>query len=212
VTRRGANCCAELDINQQSFKAYHKCHINKVMAIAFTAFAFEDSMDNGGVGEKLKLIRAQGKKVACRTQKKAVRQDDGSIRFNGDTIRDKGVVYNVDCAVTGSTSGTPNDPKCPLLPIFMDIIFPMIHDLIKEGGKYAGYIPIIQGDNAGPHQDAAYLRGVKGYCEQKGWHWEPQAAQMPHMNVLDLSVFTLQSLESVMVSRCCRKLRSGKMQ
>ena len=36
----------------------------------------------------------------------------------------------------------------------------MIQDLIKEGGKYAGYIPIIQGGNAGPHQDAAYLNGV----------------------------------------------------
>ena len=158
VTRRGAKCCEELGINQQSFKAYHKCHINKVMAIAFTAFAFEDSIDNGGVGEKLKLIRAQGKKVASKTQKKAVRQDDGSIRFNGDVIRNKGDVYNVDCAVTGSNSGSnPNDPKCPLLPIFLEIIFPMILDLIKEGGKYAGYIPIIQGDNAGPHQDAKFL-------------------------------------------------------
>jgi hypothetical protein len=28
VTRRGAKCCEELGINQQSFKAFHKCHIN----------------------------------------------------------------------------------------------------------------------------------------------------------------------------------------
>jgi hypothetical protein len=69
-------------INQLSFKAYHKCHINEVMPIAFTAFAFEDPMDNGGVGENLKLIRAQGKKVASRIQRKAVRQQDGSIRFD----------------------------------------------------------------------------------------------------------------------------------
>jgi hypothetical protein len=40
------------------------------MAIAFTAFAFEDSIDNGGAGEKLKLIRAQGKKVASRKTKR----------------------------------------------------------------------------------------------------------------------------------------------
>jgi hypothetical protein len=101
-------------------------------------------MDNGGVGVKLKLIRAQGKKVACRIQKKAVRQEDGSIRFNGAVIRNKNDVYNVDCAATGSNSGTPNDPKCPLLPIFLEIIFPMIQEMIQEGGTYAGYIPIIQ--------------------------------------------------------------------
>jgi hypothetical protein len=86
VTRRGAKCCEELGINQQSLKAYHKCQINKVMAIAFTAFAFEDSMDNGVVGEKLKLIRPLGKNVASRIQRKAVRQQDGSIRFNGEAI------------------------------------------------------------------------------------------------------------------------------
>jgi hypothetical protein len=60
--------------------------------IAFTAFAFEDSMDNGGVSEKLKLIRAQGKKVASRIQRKAARQQDGSIRLNGEVIRNKGDV------------------------------------------------------------------------------------------------------------------------
>jgi hypothetical protein len=83
----------------------------------------------------------------------------------------------------------------------------MIHELIKEGGKYAGYIPIIQGDNAGPHQDAAFLRGVKWYCETKGWHWEPQAAQMPHMNVLDLSVFPNMSRRHIAESRKCDGLK-----
>jgi hypothetical protein len=48
VTRRGAKACKELGIEQQSFQAYHKNHVNKVMAIAFTAFAFVDCIDNGG--------------------------------------------------------------------------------------------------------------------------------------------------------------------
>ncbi len=56
--------------------------VNGVMPIAFTAVACEDTMDNGGVGEKLKLIRAQGKNVASRIQRKAVRQQDGSIPFD----------------------------------------------------------------------------------------------------------------------------------
>jgi hypothetical protein len=70
VTRRGAKACKELGIEQQSFQAYHKNHINKVMAITFTASAFVDCIDNGGCAEKLALIRAQGKKVAARMQKK----------------------------------------------------------------------------------------------------------------------------------------------
>jgi hypothetical protein len=55
-------------------------------------------------------------------------------------------------------------------------------------------MPIVQGDNAGLHSnDGEYLRFVKEYCETKSWHWEPQAPQMPHMNVLDLPVFPAMS-------------------
>jgi hypothetical protein len=81
----------------------------------------------------------------------------------------------------------------PLLPIFSDTIFPIVESLVGPGGKYEGYKPVFQGDNAGPHIDAAYLAGIKGHCETKGWYWEPQASQMPHMNVLDLSVFPCMS-------------------
>jgi hypothetical protein len=193
VTRRGAKACQELGIDQHFFQAYHKNHINKVMGIAFTAMAFEDSLDNGGSAEKLAFIRAKGKKVASRIQRKAVRQPDGNVKFCGDVIRRKGDVYDVDCAVTGSSPGTPNDPKCPLLPIFFNIIFPRVEQMVGVGGKYEGYTPVFQGDNAGPHQDATYVAGVTNYCKEKGWHWEPQAPQMPHMNVLDLSVFPCMS-------------------
>ena len=79
--------------------------------------------------------------------------------------------------------------KCALLPIFLNIIFPRVQELVGPGGKYEGYTPVFQGDNAGPHQNATYVNAVTSYCEAKGWHWEPQAPQMPHMNVLDLSVF-----------------------
>lgn len=105
------------------------------------------------------------------------------------SFEEKGDVYDVDCAVTGSSPGTPSDPKCPLLPIFQNIIFPRIESMVGPGGKYEGYTPVFQGDNAGPHQDATYVNTVKQYCNDRGWYWEPQAPQMPHMNVLDLSVF-----------------------
>ena len=189
VTRRGAKACKELGVDKLCFKAYHKCHINKVMGIAFTGHAFTDNIENGGSAEKIAFIRAKGKKLAARNQRAAVRQANGSIRYTGPLVRKKGDVYDVDCAVTGSSEGTPDNPKCALLPIFLNIIFPRVQELVGPGGKYEGYTPVFQGDNAGPHQDATYVNAVTSYCEAKGWHWEPQAPQMPHMNVLDLSVF-----------------------
>ena len=54
-------------------------------------------------------------------------------------------------------------------------------------------MPIIQGDNAGPHQDSENLRTCETYCKKNKWHWEPQAAQMPYMNNLDLAVFPSMS-------------------
>jgi hypothetical protein len=87
------------------------------------------------------------------------------------------------------------------LDLFRDIIFPEIHRLVGPGGKYEGYIPVMQGDNAGPHEDATYKDWFTGYCEEQGWYWEPQAPQMPHMNNLDLSVHVQdaqQSFEAVL--------------
>jgi hypothetical protein len=45
--------------------------------------------------------------------------------------------------------------------------FPMV-----EGTRMVGQR--LRGENAGLHQDSKFLNGVKGYSEQKGWHWEPQ--------------------------------------
>jgi hypothetical protein len=39
--------------------------------------------------------------------------------------------------------------------------------MVCQDGKYAGYTPIFQGDNAGPDQDSKFLYGVKGYVEKK---------------------------------------------
>jgi hypothetical protein len=47
------------------------------------------------------------------------------------------------------------------------------------------------------------MAGIKGHCATKGWYWEPQASQMPHMNVLDLSVFPCMSKRHTIKSREC---------
>jgi hypothetical protein len=54
----------------------------------------------------------------------------------------------VDSTVTGSDAGTCRAPKYPLLPLFLDTVFPKVEALVGVGGRYAGYVPIIQGDNA----------------------------------------------------------------
>jgi hypothetical protein len=89
VIRRGAKACSDLGVDQQNFKAYHRNHINKVMAIAFTLFAFADSMDNGGDAEKLALIRAQGYKVADKRVKQSTRDESGRVKYDGPIIREK---------------------------------------------------------------------------------------------------------------------------
>ncbi|CAJ1965501.1 unnamed protein product [Cylindrotheca closterium] len=193
VMRRDAKMCEELGIDAVSYKAYHRSHVSKVMGIAVTAFAFKDSIENGGDGLKIGFYRAQTNKVAKKLVRQAVRQDDGSIKRTGAVIREKGDLYLVDCNVTGSSEGTPDDPKFALKKLFEHHIFQKLDGLVAAGGQYEGYIPVIQGDNAGPHAEKEYFNWCKAQCEQRGWHWEPQAPQMPHMNNLDLSVFPCMS-------------------
>jgi hypothetical protein len=201
VVKKGARACEELGIDPQTFQAYHKSHINKTMAVAFTGFAFEDNIENGGEAFKLGFFRAQSHKIAEKEVREAVRQEDGKLKYNGPIVRRKGDAYLVDCCVTGSKVGTADDPKYPLQNLFRECIFPMIELEVGPGGRYEGYIPIIQGDNAGPHEDGTYKKFVQDYCASKGWHWEPQAAQMPHMSVLDLSVFPNMSRRHVQLAR-----------
>ena len=174
VLRRNAKACKELGIERTNLKAFHKGHINKTMGIAVVGAAFEGSLLNGCTGVKVAFARSQMPKVA-----------DRMVRG----VRERGDVYIVDCAVTGSSYGTVDDPKFPLEDFFRVTVFPEIDSLVRPGGRYEGYTPVIQGDNAGPHESGTFQTYVKDYCDGMGWHWEPQAPQMPHANVCDLSVF-----------------------
>jgi hypothetical protein len=97
------------------------------------------------------------------------------------------------CNVTGSDHGTSNDPKFALLDLFRDTLFSAVAELVGPNGAYSGYTPVFQGDNAGPHEDLSYKNFCRDECNDRGWHWEPQAPQMPHMNNLDLAVFPAMS-------------------
>ena len=192
VLRRDAKACDSLGLEATAMKAYHRNHINKVMGIAFVGFAFTDCIESGGEAIKLGFFRANSYKVAERMVKD---------RKTNMVVRKKDDLYLVDCAVTGSNKGTSDDPKFPLLNLFEHHIFPRIETLVGPGCKYEGYKVVIQGDNAGPHNEAAYINYVTSHCNLKGYHWEPQAPQMPHLNVLDLSVFPAMSKRHTALSR-----------
>jgi hypothetical protein len=190
-----SNCkhCPDLGLDKQHRKAQHKQAMNKVMAVTFVGYAFDGCFENGGHGVKLGIYRAQKAKIAAKVQRAATRDRNGNVKYNGDTIRKKGDPYMVDCNVTGSSTGTASDPKFALKDLFQETIFPTVAELVGTGGKYEGYLPVFQGDNAGPHVDRVFDSFVKGECGRQGWMWEPQAPQMPHMNVLDLAVFPSMS-------------------
>ena len=95
--------------------------------------------------------------------------------------------------VTRSDAGTSEKPKFSLLACFLETIFPKISQLVDVGGPYEGYSVVIQGNNAGRHQDVTFKTNVTNYCNSKGWFWIPQAPQMPYSNNLDLAVFLSMS-------------------
>jgi hypothetical protein len=208
VSRNNAKMCEVLGLEwTHTTFIYHKCHIEKVMVITFTAYAFNQNVENGGDGIKLGLYHVQAARIAKKDQKTSHRDANGKLHYDGKVIRYKGEAYLVDCNVTGSDQGSSDQPKFSLMALFRDHIFPKILALVDSSGAYEGYLPVIQGDNAGPHTDASYIKYVTDYCLEKGWKWEPQAPQMPHMNNLDLAVFP-------MMSKCHSQLLkeySGKM-
>ena len=149
------------------------------MGVAVVGHAFEDNIKNGGIGLKMLFHRAQSVKVTQRLIKNKA----------GTVLRKKGCVHHVDCNATGSNEGTSKDPKFSLLQCFKHAVFPEIEALTRNGAKSFGHSPVVQGDNHRPHDDGTFKKFVEGHCLSNGWLWEPQASQMPHVSVLDLSAF-----------------------
>jgi hypothetical protein len=166
VSQCNAKMCKVLGIEKMHTYLYHKCHINKVMAVAFTAYAFDSAVENGGHGVKIGLYHVQAARVTQRDVWESRLDENGHRRYDGDIIRMKGDAYLIDCNVTGSDKGTLNNPKFSLLALFCDQVFPKIGKLVGPGGAYEGYLPVFQGDNAGP---------------------------LPHSNNLDIAVFPMMS-------------------
>ena len=118
---------------------------------------------------------------------------DGRRQFQGPVVRRKGEAFSIDTTVTGNNEGTSDNPNFALKRLFEDLVFGMVQTYVQPGGQYEGYTPVIQGDQAGPHEEEVFKRAMSEACNDNGWHWEPQAPQMPHLNVCDLAVFPAMS-------------------
>jgi hypothetical protein len=57
VGHRNAKMAPSAGINKSTKSAYHRSHIDKVMGIAFTGFAFDTYIENGGDGLKIGFFR-----------------------------------------------------------------------------------------------------------------------------------------------------------
>jgi len=195
VLRARAKYCPSLGLEKNAkIGAKNIHHINKVMAVAVVAYAFKGGCAlNGGDGLKLGLYRCARAALAGKTQYQTAFRTDGSYYYDHSKPPKykKGEARIVDCNVTGSNAGTAGNPSFDLLSVFKFHIFPLVEQLVGPNGQYAGYKVVIQGDGAGPHRDATYMKEMKDYCGKNGWRWITQAAHMAWSNVLDLLVFPM---------------------
>lgn len=157
---------------------------------AFTPFTFQNTIENNGNAIKLRLFQAQSFEVVEKEAREGVRQEDVTMRMKSPIKRSRDNLYLIDCAVTIISSDvTAKDPKCSPQCVIEHCIFPTVQKLFAAGGKYQGYNVVYQGDGAGPHVEAAFLEFICTSCEREYWARQPHAAQMPHINVLNLAVF-----------------------
>ena len=66
-----------LGIEKTNTYLYHKTHIEKVMAVAFVAYAFNLNEENGSNGVKIGLSCVQGASVAKRDVRQSHKTHDG---------------------------------------------------------------------------------------------------------------------------------------
>jgi hypothetical protein len=136
VARTFAKMCPELGIEQQSFSAHHKSHINKVMGHATVAYLFHDNPENGGKGFLIGLHRCQNYKVVARTiNETTIDPVTRKQKRKGNLIKHKlGDIVLVDCNVKRSDNGTPSDPKFALRTLWEAIILPAYDALTAPCG------------------------------------------------------------------------------
>ena len=139
------------------------------MVVAFTGFSFEWNIHNSGEGIKIDLFRCQAGRVVKRAVKTSRIDENGARKYNGEVVRNKGDIYMIDCNITGLSEESLSNPKFSLMKLFHSITFPKIATLVGDGGQFEGYIPVVQVDNAGPHQDSEFEQYCSSRCKTNNW-------------------------------------------
>jgi hypothetical protein len=99
VGRGNAKMAPSAGINKSTKSAYHRSHIDKVMGIAFTGFAFDTYIENGGDGLKIGFFHCQVARIAKKQVRESRRMETGELRYDGPVKRHKGNAYMVDANV-----------------------------------------------------------------------------------------------------------------
>ena len=196
-----AKRCERLGLEKSSLYAQHTSHISQLMVVACTAYAFEDNFENGGEGIALGLYRCWAARIAQRAVHAAVKDPETgkttypNVAKGGTRLRSAGDPYMTDCSVTGANCGTSTKPKFSLLRLLKNHLFPDVQKLVGPGGRYEGYVPVWQWDNAPGHIDKTLVAFAKEFCaaQPTPWIWAPQSAQLPISNTCDLYVFPLMA-------------------
>ena len=54
--------------------------------------------------------------------------------------------------------------------LFEECLFLVTEKLVCDGGTFEGFDTVIQGDNAGPHQDAKFYKYAVNLCKAKQFY------------------------------------------
>jgi hypothetical protein len=141
---------------------HHKSHINKVMALASTAFLpHNNNMGSGGVAFKVCLARARQMEAAqCDTYWQVTREDS-SFHYpqRQRTNSTRGELYFQNMEVTGSSDGTTKEPKYSLLQHFCKKEIPALESIIQQlsanNPNHQNHHPLPDGWSQTTHQHQA---------------------------------------------------------
>jgi hypothetical protein len=108
--------CKELRIKKHEYYIYHKNHIEKVIAVAITAYAFDGSLDSRGDGLEIVIYQLQAARLAKKEhQQREMPTACSNVMSLFYTKKEAAILLMLNA--TGSVEGTSDKPKFALRSI-----------------------------------------------------------------------------------------------
>jgi hypothetical protein len=173
VARTFAKLCPELGADKSSFIVHHKEHITKVMGHATVGYLFTDDVEAGGEGYYIGLHRCESFRVCLKKTYETERDPTTNAVHHRNKIAkyDKGDLRRVLANVTGSSTGTPTEPKLPLVILWEVVLLPALDMMVAPNGPCAGATVVHQEDNAGPHKEGNYAAWLQAQFDETDGNW-----------------------------------------